>query len=141
MAALAAGAGCASQPKTAPEPVLVRLDASRGRTWNALTYLVGTKWALPTSMADSAAGLIKTRSLDIARYDIANCPWQAAGGNLFVEVNMAVRGDSTHSTVEFEPTFRKVVTRRYDSESFVCTTTQRLESEFATDLKARLAGQ
>jgi len=92
-------------------------------------------------MADSVAGLIKTRSLDIARFDIANCSWQAAGGNLFVEVNIVVRGDSTHSSVEFVPTFRRVVTRRYDTESYVCTTTQRLESEFATDLKARLAGQ
>ena len=135
-----ATAACASQPETAPGPVPVTLDASRGRTWDALTELVGTKWGLPTSMANQTSGLIQTTSLHIDRNDVASCSWQAMGGDLFMALNIVVRGDSTHSTVEFTPTFRKVVTSQYGTQSYVCATTQRLESQYVADLKQRLIG-
>ena len=96
-------AACVTAPATAPERAATPINASVGKTWDAVIDLFAER-NIPIRTMERASGFIAAEPALVAMKDGAR--WADCGGALGVKLgaeratyNVLVRGDSTHATV------------------------------------------
>jgi len=131
-------AACAVAPAPAPQRAATPINASAGKTWDAVIDIFAER-NIPIRNMERASGFIATEPLDVALTDGEK--WADCGGTIGVRFgatraayNVLVRGDSTHATV------RVTVLWSRSNAAEGCTTRGVWEPQFEALVKARAEG-
>lgn len=128
-------AACVTAPATAPTREAAPVNASIGKTWDAVIDLFAEQ-NIPIRNMERASGFIAAEPALVTRADGEK--WSDCGGALGVKLgatratyNVLVRGDSSHATV------RTTVLWERPGTSQACTTRGVWEQDFEASVKAR----
>lgn len=131
--------GCATLPPPPPERQPLVVNASFGRTWDAVIDVFSSR-NIPIRTLDRTSGLLVAEKVRVSRGDEAtwaNCPnvmtqvlmGVGVADPMLADYNIVVRGDSTRSTVRTSARFMK--------ENLECTSKGTLETAIEARVKVR----
>lgn len=130
-------AACVTAPATAPERAATPVNASTGKTWDAVIDVFAER-NIPIRNMERASGFIAAEPELVSQKD--GQAWADCGGALGVRLgaqratyNVLVRGDSSHATVR-----ATVLWERTGNQG--CTTRGVWERDFESLVKARAEG-
>jgi len=131
-------AACAVAPAPAPQRAATPINASAGKTWDAVVDIFAER-NIPIRNMERASGFIATEPMDVGLQDGEK--WADCGGDIAVRFgatraayNVLVRGDSTNATV------RVTVLWSRPNATNGCTTRGVWEPEFEALVKSRAEG-
>lgn len=131
---------CVPSPQTAaPQRVATPVNASSGKTWDAVIDMFAER-NIPIRNMERASGLIVAEPMRVTLQD--GVKWADCGGDGFgnkvaadrATYNVLVRGDSTRATV------RTTVLWESSTDRYTCTTKGVWEQDFESLVKARAEG-
>lgn len=137
-------------PQTAPIPALgpTQVDASFGKTWNAVVDVLADK-NIPVKTMDKSSGFVTAESTHVPNSQLSKLTECGGFASYMAETlgsesggtaryNILVRGDSTSSTVKVTARFTKALA---DNSPMECKTKGIFEQQIESAVKAHAEGR